>query len=482
MKSFRFVLAWWSLKTPVYFVYMLQQVEYLLNPFWGWIRSLVKTRNPLSGVMNRQTLVFTSRAKLLVLVGYGAQLVYAAAIAVSVILSPSAYVAVIVTGVVLYPVFLPVAYSIIIAVATLVIAKPQEKKLMQRSKEKLAKHQAIRIVVAGSYGKTTMKELLVSVLAKKYIIKATPGNGNTPSAHAKFIDALGGDEDVLIFELGEGKPGDVLQFAQTLCPDYAIITGLAPNHLDQYKTLDALAEDILSLRQFVTQGKVFIAGDSKTLRDYLRTDDLLYEEQGGADWHNTDIHITTTSTEFRVSVDGGAAVDITSKLLGRHQVAPLGFVAAFAMKMGVAAQDVRDAISELSPYEHRMRPHQLSGATIIDDTYNGNAEGIMAGLALLAEIEAKRKVYVTPGLVDQGEETETVHKAIAAKIAETKPDWLVLMKNSATEIIQKELGRRGYDGKITIEPAPLAFYQNLDQFVKAGDVVLMQNDWTDNYQ
>lgn len=482
MKPFRFVLAWWSLKTPVYFVYMLQQVEYLLNPFWEWIRSLVKTRNPLSGVMNRQTLVFTSRAKLLVLVGYGAQLVYAAAIAVSVILSPSAYVAIIVTGVVLYPVFLPVAYSIIIAVATLVIAKPQEKKLMQRSKDKLAKHQAIRIVVAGSYGKTTMKELLVSVLAKKYIVKATPGNGNTPSAHAKFIDALDGDEDVLIFELGEGKPGDVLRFAQALHPEYAIITGLAPNHLDQYKTLDALAEDILSLRQFVTQGKVFIAGDSKTLRDYLHTDDLLYEEQGGTDWHNTDIHITTTSTEFRVSVDGGAAVDITSKLLGRHQVAPLGFVAAFAMKMGVAAQDVRDAISELSPYEHRMRPHQLSGATIIDDTYNGNAEGIMAGLALLAEIEAKRKVYVTPGLVDQGEETETVHKAIAAKIAETKPDWLVLMKNSATEIIQKELERRGYDGKITIEPAPLAFYQNLDQFVKAGDVVLMQNDWTDNYQ
>lgn len=353
---------------------------------------------------------------------------------------------------------------------------------MQRSKDKLAKHQAIRIVVAGSYGKTTMKELLVSVLAKKYIVKATPGNGNTPSAHAKFIDALDGDEDVLIFELGEGKPGDVLRFAQALHPEYAIITGLAPNHLDQYKTLDALAEDILSLRQFVTQGKVFIAGDSKTLRDYLHTDDLLYEEQGGTDWHNTDIHITTTSTEFRVSVDGGAAVDITSKLLGRHQVAPLGFVAAFAMKMGVAAQDVRDAISELSPYEHRMRPHQLSGATIIDDTYNGNAEGIMAGLALLAEIEAKRKVYVTPGLVDQGEETETVHKAIAAKIAETKPDWLVLMKNSATEIIQKELERRGYDGKITIEPAPLAFYQNLDQFVKAGDVVLMQNDWTDNYQ
>lgn len=461
---------------------MLQQVEYLLNPFWGWIRSLVKTRNPLSGVMNRQTLVFTSRAKLLVLVGYGAQLVYAAAIAVSVILSPSAYVAVIVTGVVLYPVFLPVAYSIIIAVANLVIAKPQEKKLMQRSKEKLAKHQAIRIVVAGSYGKTTMKELLVSVLAKKYIIKATPGNGNTPSAHAKFIDALDGDEDVLIFELGEGKPGDVLQFAQTLCPDYAIITGLAPNHLDQYKTLDALAEDILSLRQFVTQGKVFIAGDSKTLRDYLRTDDLLYEEQGGADWHNTDIHITTTSTEFRVSVDGGAAVDITSKLLGRHQVAPLGFVAAFAMKMGVAAKDVRDAINGLSPYEHRMQAYQLSGATIIDDTYNGNLEGSIAGLAFLGEIEAMRKVYVTPGLVDQGEETEAVHEAIAAKVAEVKPDWLVLMKNSATDIIQKELEKRDYDGKITVESTPLAFYQNLDQFVKAGDVVLMQNDWTDNYQ
>lgn len=163
--------------------------------------------------MNRQTLVFTSRAKLLVLVGYGAQLVYAAAIAVSVILSPSAYVAVIVTGVVLYPVFLPVAYSIIIAVANLVIAKPQEKKLMQRSKEKLKSIRPYASFRCGSYGKTNKwKELPVSVLQEVYIIKATPGNGNTPSAQWKFIDALDGDEDVLIFELGEGKPGDVLQF------------------------------------------------------------------------------------------------------------------------------------------------------------------------------------------------------------------------------------------------------------------------------
>ena len=129
-----------------------------------------------------------------------------------------------------------------------------------------------------------------------------------------------------------------------------------------------------------------------------------------------------------------------------------------------------------------MQPYQLGGATIIDDTYNGNLEGMLAGLQLLAELPAARRIYVTPGLVDQGEETEQVHQAIAAKIAEVHPDLLVLMENSATQIIRVELEHLKYDGEIRIEQAPLAFYQNLDQIVRAGDIVLMQNDWTDNYQ
>jgi UDP-N-acetylmuramoyl-tripeptide--D-alanyl-D-alanine ligase len=128
-----------------------------------------------------------------------------------------------------------------------------------------------------------------------------------------------------------------------------------------------------------------------------------------------------------------------------------------------------------------MQPYQLGDAWIIDDTYNGNIEGIRVGTELLKELPGKRKIYVTPGLVDQGAETEAVHEEMGRLIAESKPDMVVLMQHSVTPFIQKGLEAAEYKGEIRIEEDPLNFYNNLSLVVAAGDLVLMQNDWTDNY-
>jgi UDP-N-acetylmuramyl pentapeptide synthase len=100
---------------------------------------------------------------------------------------------------------------------------------------------------------------------------------------------------------------------------------------------------------------------------------------------------------------------------------------------------------------------------------------------LLKDLEATRKIYVTPGLVDQGEEKASVHHDIGRLIADARPDMVVLMQNSATGYIQGGLKDAGFKGEIRIETDPLQFYSNLNHFVAHGDLVVMQNDWTDNY-
>jgi UDP-N-acetylmuramyl pentapeptide synthase len=98
----------------------------------------------------------------------------------------------------------------------------------------------------------------------------------------------------------------------------------------------------------------------------------------------------------------------------------------------------------------------------------------------LAEVPATRRLYVTPGLVEQGSQTAAVHEAIGRHIAAVA-DVVVLMQNSTTPFIQKGLEAGNFSGSLTIAPDPVKFYTHLDQFVAAGDVVLLQNDWTDNY-
>ena len=178
---------------------------------------------------------------------------------------------------------------------------------------------------------------------------------------------------------------------------------------------------------------------------------------------------------------GKKNLKLHSSLLGRHQLGPLSLAAALAHEFGLSDEQITTGIAETKPFEHRMQPYLLAGAWVIDDTYNGNIEGIRVGTELLKELPAKRKIYVTPGLVGQGIETERVHIEMGELIAASKPDLVVLMKNSATGFIQKGLTKANFNGEIQIETKPLEFYTNLSEFLAAGDLVLMQNDWTDNY-
>jgi len=139
-------------------------------------------------------------------------------------------------------------------------------------------------------------------------------------------------------------------------------------------------------------------------------------------------------------------------------------------------------VAKTVPFEHRMQPYTLNGAWVIDDTYNGNIEGVRAGTALLKSLDAVRKLYVTPGLVDQGHETKNIHEQMGVLIAAAKPDIVVLMKNSVTPYIEKGLKQGLFGGELRIETDPLGYYRNLDQHIATGDLVLMQNDWPDNYK
>jgi UDP-N-acetylmuramoyl-tripeptide--D-alanyl-D-alanine ligase len=168
--------------------------------------------------------------------------------------------------------------------------------------------------------------------------------------------------------------------------------------------------------------------------------------------------------------------------LGRHQVGPLAVVAAVAHAFGLTQQQIQDGMAKTRPFEHRMEPYQLGGAWVVDDTYNGNIEGIRSGLGLLKELPARRKIYVTPGLVDQGKDSALIHRTMGRLIAEAKPDMVVLMKHSVTADIQKGMEDGDFAGELLIETDPLNFYTNLQVFVASGDLVMLQNDWPDNYR
>jgi UDP-N-acetylmuramoyl-tripeptide--D-alanyl-D-alanine ligase len=321
---------------------------------------------------------------------------------------------------------------------------------------------------------------LLTVLSEGKKVAATPANKNVSISHAYFARKLQGDEDILVIEYGEGEPGDVRRFTEITRPTHAIIAGIAPAHLDRYKTLEAAGRDIFTVTAAVPDDHVYVNGESPDALPFVSAGQQLYSQKNALGWKISGVRVNLDGTRFTMR-KGKQTLTLHSGLLGRHQVGPLALVAALAHEFGLTAEQIQAGIAKTLPFEHRMQPYQLGGAWIIDDTYNGNIEGVRAGAQLLKELPGRRKIYVTPGLVDQGKDSAAVHERMGRLIAEAKPDMVVLMKHSATEAIQRGLEAGSFDGELLIETDPLNFYTNLNLFVATGDLVLMQNDWPDNY-
>jgi UDP-N-acetylmuramoyl-tripeptide--D-alanyl-D-alanine ligase len=460
---------------------MLQSTEYAAVPYLKWYWQT----NDFSKVMYRRTLHRTKAARLLLwalYIGIALQIWAGLLFMLSWAYGQSdagwAFGLAIILS---YPVVWAHLIVVPLVLGRLLIVKPRQWRKVRASQKVFANFSGAKIAIAGSYGKTSMKELLLTVLGAGRQVAATPANKNVSISHAQFAQKLTGNEDVLIIEYGEGKPGDVARFAEITSPTHAVVTGVAAAHLDKYKTVHNAAKDIFSVADNLPDDTVFVNGESAEAEPFIKHGYQRYSEEGVLGWKVSKVAVDLDGTSFTMQ-RGQEKMELHSKLLGRHQVGPLALAAALAVDFGIKLATIKAAIAKTAPFEHRMQPYKLGGAWIIDDTYNGNLEGIRAGTRLLHELSGKRKIYVTPGLVDQGKTSAGIHTEIGRLIARSNPDIVVLMQHSVTKYIEKGLREADYKGEVVVESDPLNFYNNLKAFVAHGDVVMMQNDWPDNYR
>lgn len=467
------LLSYLSPKMPWMLVYMLQQSEYSTRKFIIWS---VKFPN-LFQLQKRGKLIRSGRTLILLVIAYWGWLTGVLGMLLAFTQTGEL---IHIFRYILAPILAFVALILVNFILQKLIVQPKENLEIRRARKYLQGVKAMKIAVMGSYGKTTMKELLMTVLSEAKVVAATPGNKNVLISHARWINKqLTGKEEVLIFEYGEGKPGDIALLASLSNPNVAVVTGVAPAHLDEYASLEAIADDFSTIQGFVKPDDIYANRNSDFLKQNTKAH--FYDQTGLDEWKVSDISVDFDGTSFALT-NGENILKLKTGLLGAHQVGPLCTVVAIALRLGLSGEQIRAGVAKTSAFEHRMQARHLHGAWIIDDTYNGNIEGMRAGLELLKSLPGKRKIYVTPGLVDQGAESSIIHKELGELIAAAKPDKVVLMKNSVTEHIQSGLSSAGYGGEVQIEDNPLEYYTHLEHFLAAGDVIMLQNDWPDSYQ
>jgi len=363
--------------------------------------------------------------------------------------------------------------------------------LVQHAARRLrARPELLVVGITGSYGKTSTKEILATLLSTRYRVCKTAGSVNTPVGIARTVlRALRPEHQVFVVEMGAYVRGNIRDLARLARPRIGILTAIGEQHLERFGSVENIAATKYELIEALPpDGLAVFNGDdprcralaAQTRHVAVRTY-RLEPPDGQADLWATAIRSGPQGTTFTLHTAGGGAIHVTTPLLGRHNVANILAAATVALELGLSLEELAGAIAQLQPVPHRLQliPGQ-GGVTVIDDAYNANPAGVRAALAVLAEFPG-RKFLVTPGLVELGP-LEAERHAELGRAAAAVCDYIILVGRRRTAPIAAGARAAGFPAERLLTVASLQeATAQLGRLVAPGDVVLFENDLPDQY-
>lgn len=375
----------------------------------------------------------------------------------------------------LLPICLPSTLIIANAI-TGVFENARNRKFVKRAGQVLDETEIIRVGIVGSYGKTSVKNVLKTILSEKYSVVETPESYNTPMGIAKtvFSPEFAGKE-ILIAEMGARKQGDIYELCALVKPDYAIFTGVCEQHIATFESMDGVwAEKSEILKQ---TAKKVVCG--KSLQEKISQGDFEQEKIAYA-MDAEEIALGATKTACTFTIDG-EKVQAEFPLLGAAAVENVALAVTLAKELGLTAEEIARGLSKLQTVPHRLALSAQNGVYILDDGYNCNPIGAKEALAALCRFDGG-KCLVTPGIIECGVLEEKINETLGAEIAKANLEKVILVGDTLVGAVKNGyLNAGGEKEKLAVVKTLDLAQAKLAEWVKTGDCVLFMNDLPDVY-
>jgi UDP-N-acetylmuramoyl-tripeptide--D-alanyl-D-alanine ligase len=386
-----------------------------------------------------------------------------------------------------------VATPYLLVAADVVLAPVQgaiNNNYLNRARTKLDEINPLVVGITGSFGKTSTKFAVAGLLGPPEQTLATPGSFNTPLGVCRTInEALLPTHHYLVVEMGAYGVGEIAELCDFVRPTVGVLTSIGPAHLERFGSLDnirAAKYEIVEALPF--DGVAVMNVDDPEVRrladvtSHVRVVRYGTRDDANPDITATDVRVTPDGTALRLKVNTtGEAAEVVTKLLGRYSVGHVLAGVAVAMCAGRPLHEVAEAIESLEPVEHRLQLiNGAGGVTVIDDAYNSNPEGAAAALEVLESMPGKKKVVVSPGMVELGDLQFDANRDFGARAA-SAADVLIVVARVNREAIVAGAGSNGRVRIVTVDSLAEAT-EELKRFVGPGDVVLFENDLPDQYE
>lgn len=355
-------------------------------------------------------------------------------------------------------------FYILALVFTLILSNILEKVLLNRyaavAKDKLGLIPNLQVIlITGSYGKTSLKNFLLQCLVEDFRVYATPRSVNTFAGIVADINQnLSLLTDIYIVEAGAREEGDIKVICDLVQPKIAIIGKIGEAHIEYFKTLDTIYKTKYEVLQCPSLQKAYVYKDNRS-PDFMGK--VFYFPKNVS-------HIVADLDG--VSFDmvlGDKNYSFSAQVLGAFNVANLSAAISVAYDLGINGDKLVKLVAKIKPVEHRLAKIKVNGKIILDDSYNGNLDGMLEALRLVS-LHDGRRIIVTPGLIESSREAnETLAKAI-----DDICNMAIITGELNTKLLRENIKNTQ---KIVLNDK-----ENMEEILKGstrdGDIILFAND------
>ncbi|MBQ3905265.1 MAG: UDP-N-acetylmuramoyl-tripeptide--D-alanyl-D-alanine ligase [Lachnospiraceae bacterium] len=391
------------------------------------------------------------------------------------------------TGVLLVMISLQLVFNMISNVINRPIEKAVNQYYINDAKRILKSVPGLQIIgVTGSYGKTSVKFYLQTLLQGKYNVLVTPESYNTPMGIVKTIrGSLKSTHEIFICEMGARHVGDIKEDTDIVHPHHGVITSVGPQHLETFHSMENIMNTKFELADCLPEGgKLFLNGDNEYIQKKAveyKNKIFYYSEKQGEGYQAKDVTVSQLGTEFTVTAPNGEEERFQMKLIGAHNVINVVGAIAVAHQFGVSLKELKIPVRRIQPVEHRMKMREQGNVTIIDDAYNSNPVGSKAAVETLAMFDGIR-ILVTPGMVELGDKEDEYNYKFGTYAADCC-DYILIVGKKNRESIHSGVLSKSFPADKCICVDKLEDAMNYAYSIKGQGhkYILLENDLPDNY-
>ena len=310
------------------------------------------------------------------------------------------------------------------------IVVPDVLATLQELAREHRRHLTIPVIgITGTNGKTTTKELVHAVLARRYKTSATAGNFNNHLGVPLTILAIPADTQIAIVEMGANHPGEIAGLCSIADPDCGLITNVGRAHLEGFGSFDGVIRTKTELYRHLAakNGLVFVNADNEHLMPIAKNIDhhLTYGSSVEADTRGTYVG-SDPYMHFYFEV-GDNVYNTHSHLLGAYNFDNAMAAVAVGLHFGVEPWDIKEAIEAYTPANQRSQWKETANNNLYLDCYNANPSSMAAALRAFSDIKAPHKAAIIGAMRELGSTSLEEHQRLVDTLNKSHLDYCLLI-------------------------------------------------------